>query len=389
MAFSERVTRLKSSLIRDILAAAQRPEVMSFAGGLPAERCLPTVDWAAMPAGLGQYGMSEGEPALREAIAAQARRYGLDCTAEQVLVTTGSQQALDLIAKLYIDVGTPVLVEGPTYLAALQSFQFFGADCLSVSLTPEGLDLAALRDCLVARRPAFAYLIPTFQNPSGVRYSPANRAAVAALLDEFGVTLVEDEPYRELCYDGGPARPICAQLQRSAWIYTGSLSKTLLPGLRVGYLIAAPELLKPLRALKQAADLHTCRVSQWQVLQWLGSERYARHLDEVRDFYRERRDSFAVALERHFSDIADWQVPQGGLFFWLRLKTPLDTRTLLDQALAEHVAFMPGEPFFADPDQHRGLLRLNFSHVLPERLDTGLARLAAVIRQATPADKEL
>ncbi|WP_278388113.1 aminotransferase-like domain-containing protein [Pseudomonas oryzihabitans] len=389
MAFSERVTRLKSSLIRDILAAAQRPEVMSFAGGLPAERCLPAVDWSTMPAGLGQYGMSEGEPALREAIAAQARAYGLDCTADQVLVTTGSQQALDLIAKLYLDVGTPVLVEGPTYLAALQSFQFFGAECQEVSLTPEGLDLEALRLRLEEQRPAFAYLIPTFQNPSGVRYSAANRAAVAALLDEYGVTLVEDEPYRELSYDGAPARPLCGQLRRSAWIHTGSLSKTLLPGLRVGYLIASPELLKPLRALKQAADLHTCRMSQWQVLQWLGSERYARHLEEVRTFYRERRDGFARALTRHFSDIADWQIPQGGLFFWLRLKTPLDTRTLLDAALAQDVAFMPGEPFFAEPDRHRGLLRLNFSHVLPERLDTGLARLASVIREATPHDKEL
>lgn len=389
MAFSERVTRLKSSLIRDILAAAQRPEVMSFAGGLPAERCLPAVDWSTMPAGLGQYGMSEGEPALREAIAAQARAYGLDCTADQVLVTTGSQQALDLIAKLYLDVSTPVLVEGPTYLAALQSFQFFGAECLEVSLTPEGLDLEALRLRLEDQRPAFAYLIPTFQNPSGVRYSAANRAAVAALLDEYGVTLVEDEPYRELSYDGAPARPLCGQLRRSAWIHTGSLSKTLLPGLRVGYLIASPELLKPLRALKQAADLHTCRMSQWQVLQWLGSERYAQHLEEVRTFYRERRDGFARALTRHFSDIADWQIPQGGLFFWLRLKTPLDTRTLLDAALAQDVAFMPGEPFFAEPDRHRGLLRLNFSHVLPERLDTGLARLASVIREATPHDKEL
>ncbi|GAC1037490.1 PLP-dependent aminotransferase family protein [Pseudomonas sp. No.117] len=389
MAFSERVTRLKSSLIRDILAAAQRPEVMSFAGGLPAERCLPEVDWRAMPAALGQYGMSEGEPALREAIAAQARAYGLDCTAEQVLVTAGSQQALDLVAKLYIDVGTPVLVEGPTYLAALQSFQFFGADCLSVGLTPEGLDLDELRGRLERQRPAFAYLIPTFQNPSGVRYSAANRTAVAALLDEFGVTLVEDEPYRELNYDGAPALPLCAQLRRSAWIHTGTLSKTLLPGLRVGYLIASPELLKPLRALKQAADLHTCRISQWQVLQWLGSARYDRHLAEVRAFYRERRDGFAQALARHFTDLADWQVPQGGLFFWLRLKTPLDTRTLLDAALAQDVAFMPGEPFFAEPDRHHGLLRLNFSHVQPERLDTGLARLADVIRSATPAHEEL
>lgn len=388
MAFSERVTRLKSSLIRDILAAAQRPEVMSFAGGLPAARCLPMVDWSGLPTELGQYGMSEGEPALREAIAAQARASGLECTAEQVLVTTGSQQALDLVAKLYLDAGTPVLLEGPTYLAALQSFQFFGADCLSVSLTAEGLDLDELRLGLQRHRPAFAYLIPTFQNPSGVRYSAANRTAVAALLDEFAVTLVEDEPYRELSYDGAPARPLCAQLQRSTWIYTGTLSKTLLPGLRVGYLIASPELLQPLRALKQAADLHTCRISQWQVLQWLGSARYHQHLDEIRDFYRERRDGFAAALTRHFSDLAEWQVPQGGLFFWLRLKTPLDTRTLLDAALAQDVAFMPGEPFFADPDRHHGLLRLNFSHVRPERLDTGLERLAAVIRSATPTDKE-
>ena len=204
MAFSERVTRLKSSLIRDILAAAQRPEVMSFAGGLPAERCLPEVDWSGLPASLGQYGMSEGEPALREAIAAQARAYGLECTAEQVLVTTGSQQALDLVAKLYLDVGTPVLLEGPTYLAALQSFQFFGADCLSVNLTPEGLDLDALRLSLQQHRPAFAYLIPTFQNPSGVRYSAANRAAVAALLDEFGVTLRRRA-------GAAPVRPVATQ----------------------------------------------------------------------------------------------------------------------------------------------------------------------------------
>lgn len=385
MAFSERVTRLKSSLIREILAAAQRPEVMSFAGGLPAEVMLPALNWDDMPLNIGQYGMSEGEPQLRELLAAEARALGVPCQASQVLVVSGSQQTLDLAAKLYIDKGTQILLEGPTYLAALQIFQLFGAECLTVSLEADGPDLAALRVNLERHRPAFIYLIPTFQNPSAVRYSEVKRAAVAALLDEFGVTLIEDEPYRELTFDGGSAKPIVGRLKKASWIYTGTVSKTLLPGLRVGYLIASPDLFPHLLKLKQSADLHTNRVGQWQAMQWIGTEKYQHHLVELRSFYRERRDAFQAALERHFADLADWQVPQGGLFFWLTLKQPLDTRTLLAQALDQNVAFMPGEPFFSEPDQHHGSLRLNFSHIDPARLDEGLKRLAAVVRQAQHA----
>ncbi|WP_419736666.1 PLP-dependent aminotransferase family protein [Pseudomonas sp. COR18] len=385
MAFSERVTRLKSSLIREILAAAQRPEVMSFAGGLPAEAMLPTLEWEGMPRAMGQYGMSEGEPALREVLAAQARALGVDCQASQVLVLGGSQQALDLAAKLHIDKGTEILLEGPTYLAALQIFQLFGADCLSIPQESDGPDLQQLRARLERHRPAFVYLIPTFQNPSGVCYSEAKRAGVAALLDEFGVTLIEDEPYRELSYDGVDAVPIVARLKKASWIYTGTVSKTLAPGLRVGYLIASPDLFPHLLKLKQSADLHTNRVGQWQALQWIGTEKYRQHLQALRSFYRTRRDAFAEALQRHFADLADWQVPQGGLFFWLTLKQPLDTRTLLDAALARDVAFMPGEPFFAEPERNPGNLRLNFSHIAPERLDEGLGRLAAVVRHAQAA----
>ncbi|WP_130929259.1 PLP-dependent aminotransferase family protein [Pseudomonas sp. Sample_20] len=382
MAFSERVSRLKSSLIREILAAAQRPEVMSFAGGLPAETMLPKVEWDEMPLSLGQYGMSEGEPALREALAAEARALGLECEASQVLVVSGSQQTLDLAAKLYLDKGTEILLEAPTYLAALQIFQLFGADCLTVPQEADGPNLAQLRKRLEQHRPAFIYLIPTFQNPSAVRYSEAKRAAVAALLDEFGVTLIEDEPYRELTFDGGSAKPIAARLRKASWIYTGTVSKTLLPGLRVGYLIASPDLFPHLLKLKQSADLHTNRIGQWQALQWIGSQKYQQHLSELRDFYRQRRDAFQLALEMHFTDLAEWNMPQGGLFFWLTLKRPLDTRTLLDEALANDVAFMPGEPFFPEPDKHHGHLRLNFSHIDPARLDEGLKRLAAVVRRA-------
>ncbi|AZE18720.1 Transcriptional regulator, GntR family domain [Pseudomonas chlororaphis subsp. aureofaciens] len=385
MAFSERVSRLKSSLIREILASAQRPEVMSFAGGLPAEAMLPKTDWQAMPVSMGQYGMSEGEPQLREALAAQARALGVPCEASQVLVVSGSQQTLDLAAKLYIDKGTEIMLEAPTYLAALQIFQLFGADCLTVPLEADGPDLAQLRARLELHRPAFIYLIPTFQNPSAVRYSEAKRDAVAALLDEFGVTLIEDEPYRELTFDGGNATPIVGRLRKASWIYTGTVSKTLLPGLRVGYLITSPDLFPHLLRLKQSADLHTNRVGQWQALQWIGTEQYQQHLSELRDFYRVRRDAFQAALQRHFGDLADWQVPQGGLFFWLTLKQPLDTRTLLKAALEQDVAFMPGEPFFSEPDRNPGHLRLNFSHIDPARLDEGLKRLATVVRQAQAA----
>ncbi|HAB85739.1 MAG TPA: GntR family transcriptional regulator, partial [Pseudomonas sp.] len=320
MAFSERITRLKSSLIREILAAAQRPEVMSFAGGLPAEAMLPAVDWAELPASMGQYGMSEGEPALREAIAAQARALGVPCEASQVLIVSGSQQTLDLASKLFIDSGTEVLVEAPTYLAALQSFQLFGAQCLAVAQQADGPDLAALRSTLEQHAPAFAYLIPTFQNPSAVRYSEAKREAVADLLDEYGVTLLEDEPYRELVFDQGSARPIVSRLKRASWIYTGTVSKTLLPGLRVGYLIASADLFPYLLRLKQSADLHTNRIGQWQALQWLGSDHYQAHLGQLREFYRVRRDAMQAALREHFSDLATWELPQGGLFFWLTLK---------------------------------------------------------------------
>jgi DNA-binding transcriptional MocR family regulator len=386
MAFSERVTRLKSSLIREILAAAQRPEMMSFAGGLPAESMLPKTQWSDMPRALGQYGMSEGEPALRQALAAEARALGVACDASQVMIISGSQQTLDLAAKLYIDKGTEILLEGPTYLAALQIFQLFGAQCLTVPLLAEGPDLVAMRQRLEQHAPAFVYLIPTFQNPSAVRYSESAREAVAALLDEFGVTLIEDEPYRELTFDGGSARPIVSRLKKASWIYTGTVSKTLMPGLRVGYLIATPDLFPHLLKLKQSADLHTNRVGQWQALQWIGTERYREHLLELRGFYRQRRDLFQAALHTHFSDLADWNEPQGGLFFWLTLKQPLDTRTLLDTALSQNVAFMPGEPFFSDPDANPGYIRLNFSHIDPARLDEGLKRLAAVVRNALAAE---
>ena len=377
--FAQRIQYLTSSIIREILAAAQKPGVISFAGGLPAAASFPDVDWSTLPESFKQYGMSEGEPELREAIAAEARAKGLKCEASQVLVLSGSQQGLDLVAKLFVDPDSSILVESPTYLAALQTFHLFQAQCQGVSLTDDGLDLAVMERQIRDHQPRMAYLIPSFQNPSGTCYSVKARQDVAAMLDQYGLPLIEDEPYCELDYDGVPKPPISSLLQRAPWVFQGSFSKILMPGLRIGYLIAHPSLMPYLVRLKQAADLHTNRPGQWLALEYMRSADKQQRLARLQDFYRERRDAFAAALQSEFADLADWQVPSGGLFFWLKLKKPRDTRPLLQPALAAGVAFMPGEAFFAEAEPPVGYLRLNFSHTEPELMVEGLRRLRKVL----------
>ena len=377
--FAQRIQYLTSSIIREILAAAQKPGVISFAGGLPAAASFPEVDWSTLPESLKQYGMSEGEPELREAIAAEARAKGLKCEASQVLVLSGSQQGLDLVAKLFVDPDSSILVESPTYLAALQTFHLFQAQCQGVSLTDDGLDLAVMERQIRDHQPRMAYLIPSFQNPSGTCYSVKARQDVAAMLDQYGLPLIEDEPYCELDYDGVPKPPISSLLQRAPWVFQGSFSKILMPGLRIGYLIAHPSLMPYLVRLKQPADLHTNRPGQWLALEYMRSADKQQRLARLQAFYRERRDAFAAALQSEFADLADWQVPSGGLFFWLKLKKPRDTRPLLQPALAAGVAFMPGEAFFAEAEPPVGYLRLNFSHTEPELMVEGLRRLRKVL----------
>lgn len=380
--FAERIQSLTSSIIREILASAQQPGMISFAGGLPAEQSFPDVDWTSLPNSVRQYGMSEGEPELREAIAAEARQKGIDCDAEQVLILSGSQQALDLVSKLFIDPNSPVLMESPTYLAALQCFNLFQANCIGAKLNAKGPDLAQFEHLIRDFKPRFTYLIPSFQNPSGTCYDVESRQAVAALLDQYNLPLYEDEPYCELDYDQTEKPPICSFLKESPWIYSGSFSKVLIPGLRVGYLIAHPTLFPHLMRLKQAADLHTNRPGQWMALEYMKSADKPQRLAKLREFYRVRRDAFAEALEAEFADIAEWQIPSGGLFFWLKLNKEIDTRPLLQKALAEGVVFMPGEAFFAEKNPPLGYIRLNFSHTEPDLIVEGLRRLRRVLEQA-------
>jgi 2-aminoadipate transaminase len=350
---------------------------------------MPPLDLSDPPPDLSQYGTTDGEPELRAAIARQLVDLGLRCRPEQILITTGSQQGIDLVSKLYIDPGTPVAVEAPSYLAALQSFRLFGARFEELPLTANGIDAELLRLVIHCHRPAFVYLIPTFQNPAGVCYDEATRAAVATVLRETATPLLEDEPYRELVYEPVDRQPLCARLgENDTWMYMGTFSKTGIPGLRVGYIAASENVHPYLVRLKQSTDLHTNRIGQWWCAQFINSRDYPAHLERLRSFYRARRDAMQTALTRRLGELAEWTQPSGGLFFWVRLKGGGDTRALLVRALERKVAFMPGEAFFANPGvAHGAFMRLNFSHATPEQLDRGLAILAEAIREQQGAAK--
>lgn len=372
--YSSRTRDLHASPIREILSVVDCPGMISFAGGLPAVDSFPRFDLAAMPQQMLQYGPSEGDWDLRQRIAAELHGRGLRCDAKQILILSGSQQGIDLVAKLFIDPGTAVAVESPTYLAALQVFRFFGARF--VAYDPEALAPQEFR----REKPAFAYAIPTFQNPSGRCLDADQRDALADACDTAVLPLFEDDPYRDLAYDPCERTPVCARLQRAPWIYQGSFSKSLAPGLRLGYLAASVELLPLLTRLKQAADLHSNRVSQWLVLQQLNDPAYSMRLQELAEQYRQRRDGFEAALRRHFADLANWKTPPGGLFFWLTLARRIDTRLLLPMAIKAGVAFMPGEPFLPLPVSGCGHLRLNFSHAGEAEAESGLKILADLVR---------
>lgn len=371
---SSRAQDLHASPIREILSVIDRPGMISFTGGLPAVDTFPNFNLDDMPQEVLQYGASEGDWPLRQKIAAELADIGLCCAPEQVLILSGSQQGIDMVAKLFIDANTPVAVESPTYLAALQVFRFYGARF--VPFEAQHANAAQF----LAQKPAFAYSIPTFQNPSGRCLSAAERTALAQACDASNTPLFEDDPYRDLVYDACDRRPVCADIKHAPWMYQGSFSKSLAPGLRLGYMVASPELLPMLTRLKQAADLHSNRMSQWLVLQQLNNPNRPTELASLADHYRQRRDAFEAALQRHFGDLATWEKPPGGLFFWLKLNHGIDTRRVLPLAIDAGVAFMPGEPFLPFETTGCGQLRLNFSHASEAQADEGLKKLAALIR---------
>jgi 2-aminoadipate transaminase len=380
--FSRRVEGLQSSAIREILAVVNRPDVISFAGGLPAPELFPTQPMARIarellegPDGSRalQYSETEGHLGLREHICRALPLPQGSASVPGVLVTQGSQQGLDLITKLLVDPGDEVLVESPAYLGALQVFRFFGAKVTFLRCDDEGVDPDDLRAAL-QRRPKLLYLTPTFQNPSGLCYTAARRQALRQVLQGSDVLVLEDDPYRELWYDAPPPPPLCDGLDPARWVYLGSFSKTAMPGLRVGFLVGPPELVRRCVQVKQATDLQTNTLGQHLIYGLVRDPTFAEHLVRLRRSYAARRDAMDAALREQLSGRLTWRRAAGGMFVWGRLAQG-DAAELLPLAVEEGLAFVPGGEFH-EHGQGRATIRLNFTHASEPRLREGVARLA-------------
>jgi len=375
MQLAKRMARVQASAIREILKVAERPDVLSFAGGLPAPEAFPVEALARAhadvlsgdAAGALQYGATEGFGPLRAWVAERMTRRGLPAAAEQVLITAGSQQGIDLVGKALIDPGDVVVVEAPSYLAALQSFSTYEARFETVPSDDDGMQVDALERLLRRKRPKLIYLVPTFQNPRGTTLSLERRVRIARLAARFGVTVLEDDPYGELRYRG-PALPPVAGIEKEApVIHLGSFSKTLAPGLRLGYAVADARAIRALTIAKQAADLHTGSLAQRAVARMFETFDYDAHLARLRRLYGERLDAMLASLERAFPEGTTWTRPEGGLFVWVQLPSGIDALELFGDAMLARVAFVPGAPFYpAEPCLET--LRLNFSNRPPDAI---------------------
>jgi 2-aminoadipate transaminase len=391
---AERAAAMNPSAIREILKLTERPGILNFAGGLPAPETFPVeamraacasvlADGSAAARPSLQYAASEGLPELRAWVAAELGRQGARVVPEQVLITTGSQQGLDLVAKVLIDRDAPVLVETPTYLGALQAFAPMQPAVCGVASDDAGVLPEALRAQLdgMADPPRFMYLLPNFQNPTGRTMPEARREAVLAVCRERALPIVEDNPYGELWFDQPPPAPLLARWPEGV-IYLGSFSKILAPGLRLGYVVAPPALYPKLLQAKQAADLHTPGFNQRVVLEVLKDGFLDRHVPTIRARYRLQRDAMMTALQEHMAGMdVSWTQPMGGMFVWLSLPQDLDAQDLLPRAVEAGMAFVPGAPFHAQAPK-RNVLRLSFVTQTPEQIDRGMAMLAWVLRQA-------
>ncbi|MDB5861086.1 MAG: aminotransferase, class, partial [Ramlibacter sp.] len=381
---ARRAERMNPSVIREILKVTERPGIISFAGGLPSPQTFPVAAFAEACAkvlrddghGALQYAASEGYGPLREQVAAMLP-WQVDPA--QVLITTGSQQALDLVAKVLIDAGSRILVETPTYLGALQAFAPMEPEVAGVHGDAEGVDIADLAAKAAGAR--FFYVLPNFQNPTGRSMSEGRREALSAAAAQLGLPLVEDNPYGDLWFDAPPPAPLTARNPDGA-IYLGSFSKVLAPGLRLGYVIAPRAIAPKLLQAKQAADLHSPGFNQRLVSEVMQDGFLLRHVPTIRALYKAQRDAMLQALDREMAGLGlSWNKPDGGMFLWARLPEGMNAAALLPQAVDKGVAFVPGAAFYAgDPDPRT--LRLSFVTATTQQIDTGIAALAAAIRAA-------
>jgi 2-aminoadipate transaminase len=397
--YANRTLGIKSSAIRELLKVTQKPEIISFGGGLPAPDVFPVQRFeeachkvlSEKGSQALQYGTTEGYQPLREMIAHNMSRYGIVATADNVLITSGSQQALDLIGKLLINRGDRILVEAPTYLGALQAFNVYGAQYVSVPVDSDGLITEHL-DASLRTGPKFMYVLPNFQNPAGVTLSEGRRHQLIMLADKYGIPIIEDDPYGQLRYEGEHIAPLVVldrqNLRRDNGftlgnvIYLSTFSKTLAPGIRLAWIVAPEDVITKLVQLKQAADLHTSTFNQYVAYEVAKDGFLDQHVKLIRQVYRERRDAMLQALHEYFPHEITWTHPKGGLFLWVTMPQGTNSNALFQAALAEEVAFVPGDSFYAPNGHNEGgrHMRLNFSHSQPEQIREGIRRLSVAVK---------
>jgi len=395
MQFADRLDAIETSAIRELFKLLGKPGIISFAGGFPDSAMFDvagikdSVNKALLqePGGALQYGATEGYEPLREQLSLFMASKGVAVGSDGLIVTTGSQQALDLLGKTMISPGDKVIVEGPTFLATIQCFRLYGAELISAPIDGDGVKVDELEQLIAQHRPKFVYLIPTFGNPSGATLSLARRKRVLELAVNYETLIVEDDPYGDL-YFGDPPPPsilsLCSQQpgSRDLVAHCGSMSKVLSPGLRVGWMIAQPELLQKATMCKQFSDAHTSTFSQATAAQYLKSGRMPATLERVRKTYGQRAAAMGAALKHHLGDAVEFTQPQGGLFFWARLTGAngklRDANEFAKRAIEQGVAFVPGAPFFANhPDI--STFRLSFATADVKKIEEGVERLGKAL----------
>ncbi len=391
--FARRTQGMKSSAMRDLMAITARPDVISLAGGLPDTSTFPAEDLAALMARVAanasaralQYGPTEGMDELKSCIVQVMAEEGMDVGEDELLVTTGGQQVIDLVCKTLIDPGDVIVAEGPTYPGAVPTFGAYEADVVQIEMDADGMRVDLLEQTLdrlerERRRPKFIYTVPTFQNPAGVTMSLERRRRLVRLAAERELLVLEDNPYGLLRYEGEPLPPLYALDRGEYVIYLGTFSKILAPGLRLGWTAAPRPVLEKLNLGKQGTDLCSSPFGQHFVIEYFAQRNWRDLLGSLRDLYKRRRDTMLEALAEHLPREADWTRPAGGLFIWATLPDYIDTTDLLARALREHVAFVPGRAAYLD-GRGGSAMRLNFSGVGEDDLREGVARIGKVVNE--------
>jgi len=391
--FAARTRVMKSSAMRDMMAITARPEVISLAGGLPDTSTFPPETFAAAAARIAeescakalQYGPTDGLAETKDCIAEVMAAEGMRVDPEDLMVTTGGQQVLDLVTKTLIDPGDVIVAEGPSYPGALNAFKAYEADVVQIDMDADGMRIDLLEETLArlardGRRPKFIYTVPSFQNPGGVTMSPPRRRRLVEIAHEHELLVLEDNPYGLLRYEGEAPQPLYAIDGGVFVMYLGTFSKIFSPGMRLGWVVAPPPVLEKIEFGKQEADLCTSTLSQLMLQAYFELSDWRTYVDSLTGVYRSRRDAMLEALHDHFPDQAEWTRPAGGLFVWATLPDFIDTTDLLARALAENVAFVPGEGAFVD-GRGRNAMRLNFSASGEDHIREGIRRIGEVIKE--------